>query len=476
MKAMSDIEEKNSPSKPPQFSSSPLSDIDVEEPQEPIDTPVSLEDEAKAILKQNDRGSYTAPAGDMYPHQWLWDSCFTAIGLRHLDIDRAQLELASLTRSQWSNGMMPNIIFSSDPQYRTDRNYWRSWINPNSPDNLATSGITQPPMLAEAVWQVGQSLNAAERRSWFKYMLPFIVRYHEWLYNERDPHKEGLVLLLHPWETGLDNTPPWMTELREHLMPGWIRFIRWAHLEPVINIFRRDRRTIPADQRFSTLEILTLFDAQRRLRRKAYDTNKILSHGLFSIEDLSYNCIFIRANERMKDIARVIHQKLPESLLAMTAKTEAALEALWDPYAASYWSRDFITHELLKQPSIATLMPLYAGSITKARAAELVKKLENANVFGPEFPVPSVPLDSTHFDANRYWQGPSWVNTNWLIIDGLKRYGYTEHAAALTESTLEMVSKGGFAEYFNPLTAEPLGAKDFSWTAALVLDLLHRKD
>lgn len=452
----------------------PLAIMDVEEPANKTGAaPLTLAEQAAAILAANDRGHYTVPAGDLYPHQWLWDSCFTAIGLRHLDVDRAQTELVSLTRGQWSNGMLPNIIFSTESQYSADRSYWRSWINPNSPDDLATSGITQPPMLAEAVWQVGQSMNAAERRSWFKFMMPHIIRYHEWLYNDRDPHGEGLILLVHPWETGLDNTPPWMTELHEHRMPPWIRFVRDAHLAGVIGFFRRDRRSIPSGQRFSTLEILTLFNAQRRLRRKAYDTLKILDHGLFSIEDLSYNCIFIRANARLVDIARTVRHELPEDLLARMAKTEKALEQLWDPYAKAYWSRDFVTHKLLKQPSISTLLPLYAGSVSKERAAELVRMLENQHVFGPSYPVPSVPLDSPQFDAERYWQGPSWVNTNWLIIDGLRRYGYNDHAAALAESTLDMVEQSGFAEYFNPLTAEPLGAHNFSWTAALVIDLLN---
>ncbi len=451
-----------------------LADIDVEEPAPDAPAP-TLAERAATLLGENDRGHYTVPDGSLYPHQWLWDSCFIAIGLRHLDTDRAQTELASLVRGQWANGMLPNIIFNSAPEWRTDREYWRSQINPNSPDELSTSGITQPPMLAEAVWQVGQSLTGAERKSWFRYMLPHIISYHEWLYRDRDPHGEGLVLLVHPWETGLDNTPPWMTQLSEHRMPLWIQIIRKLKLEGVIGVFRRDRRSIPAGQRFSTIEILTLFNAQRRLRRKAYDTLKILDHGLFSIEDLTFNCIFIKANSRLVDIARSVRLKLPDELEANMHKTEVALEGLWDPYAKSYWSRDFVTHRMLKQQSIATLMPLYAGSVSKERAAELVAKLENQNVFGPDFPVPSVPLDSPFFDPERYWQGPTWVNTNWLIIEGLKQYGYHDHAAALAENTIAMVDENGFAEYFNPLNAKPLGAQSFSWTAALTLDLLRSK-
>jgi hypothetical protein len=439
------------------------------------DQPKDIAELATAVLHVNDRGNYTVPAANLYPHQWLWDSCFTAIGLRWLDVDRAKLELTSLLRGQWTNGMLPNMIFSSESRYRRDRSVWRSWISPYSPDGVATSGITQPPMLAEAVWRVGQKLGAAERRVWYKQMLPALVAYHEWQYTDRDMHQEGLVLQVHPWETGLDNTPPWMDELNDHLMPSWIRAIRATHSAWIINLFRRDLHYVPPGQRFNTLEVLALFDAQRRLRRKAYETDKILRHGLFAIQDLSYNCMFIRANTLLAEMAKYIRHELPEPLVENMHKSEKALEKLWDEYAGQYWSRDFITHRPLKNPSIATLMPLYAGCITKERAAKLVKLLEHDTKFGPAYPVPSVPLDSPDFDPDRYWQGPTWVNTNWLIIDGLKRYGFTEHASALRETTLEMVGRGGMAEYFDPNTAEPLGADGFSWTAALTLDLLNQK-
>jgi glycogen debranching enzyme len=131
-----------------------------------------------------------------------------------------------------------------------------------------------------------------------------------------------------------------------------------------------------------------------------------------------------------------------------------------------------MTHRLLKEPSIANLLPLYAGTITKERAGLLVKQLENDHMFGPAYPVPSVPLNSPWFTPTGYWQGPTWFNTNWLIIDGLKRYGYHDHAAALKEIMLELTKDHGFSEYFNPLDGSPHGARNFSWTAALTVDLI----
>lgn len=435
------------------------------------DTPDLLA-QCKAVLEMNDRGNYTQPAHGLYPHQWLWDSCFIAIGLRHIDVERAKMELMSLQHGQWHNGMLPNIIFRNDPEYITDRNLWRSWLSPYAPNHVTTTGITQPPVLAEAVIQVGHKMAWPERRQWYQTMYPMILSYHEWLYSERDPHKEGLTLQVHPWETGLDNTPPWMAELHEHLLPLWIRVIERLKLDKVINLFRRDVRSVPMDQRFSAIEAIAVFDIQLRLRRKAYDIDKVLDHALFSIEDLNFNSILIRANSLLREIAKSLREEIPEELNKSMLRTEEALESLWDPYTGQYYSRDFITHRLLKTPSIATLMPLYAGSITKARAAALVKLLDDEHQFGTPYGVPSVPVNSADFANKLYWQGPSWVNTNWLIIDGLKRYGFDEKAEELSRSTMAMVNQSGCVEYFDPINGEAAGAANFSWTAALTIDLL----
>jgi hypothetical protein len=442
----------------------------------PEETPPDLFEAAKTVLSMNDTGLYTVPAQGPYPHQWLWDSCFIAIGQRHFDVERAKTEILSLLRGQWANGMVPNMIFNPAREYRREREIWRSWLSTDAPEDVQTSGITQPPMLAEAVVRIGEKLTKAERRTWYKSVYPSLLHYHQWLYNERDPHGEGLAIQIHPWETGLDSTPPWIHELHEHQLPTWIQVIKKLNLHRIINLFRRDVKYMPASQRLSTLDALAFFSVQRRLRRKNYDIKHVLSHSLFAIEDINFNSIFIRANNHLQEIAKFLKVELPEELLESMQKTESAFAALWAPYSRQYYSREFVSHRLLKDPSIGTLMPLYAGCISKERAKELVKMLEDQHLFAANFPVPSVPLNSEWFQPYAYWEGPTWVNMNWLIIDGLKRYGFDEHAAALTESTVEMVKNAGFAEYFSPLDGSAAGADNFSWTAALVIDLLRAKN
>jgi glycogen debranching enzyme len=117
-------------------------------------------------------------------------------------------------------------------------------------------------------------------------------------------------------------------------------------------------------------------------------------------------------------------------------------------------------------------LPLYSGAISKERANQLAGLLKTSKRFHPKFPVPTVPTDSSYFGEHRYWQGPVWINMNWLIIDGLKRCGHKELAEEITRKSIELVEKSGFHEYFSPLDGSPAGVDNFSWTAALTIDMV----
>lgn len=440
---------------------------------ESIKTP-SLADDCKQVLAQNQRGEYTIPADGPYPHQWLWDSCFVAIGLANYDTERAQMEIKSLFRGQWANGMMPNMIFADGDEHRRDRNMWQSWRNPYAPDDLATSGITQPPMPAEAVIQIGKKLKPDEKRQWYLDVFPGLLSYHEWLYRERDPHEEGLVLLIHPWESGLDNTPPWMHELHLHQTPWWASLIEKSGADALVNHFRRDTKHTLPGERISNTEALLYYNAIRRFRRKNYDIDGILNGSDFAVQDLAYNSILLKAHEHLKTIAKSIGHDVPEWLRERAHKGREHLQdKLWDTYSGQFYSRNFVTHKLIKEPSIATLLPLYSGAIKPERAELLVKLLKNKKAYWGKYPVPSVPFNSDKYKETGYWQGSTWVNTNWLIIRGLQRYGYEKEARELTEKTVELVGQNGTYEYFSAKTGRAAGAKKFSWTAALIIDLLE---
>ena len=429
----------------------------------------------KKVLTDNQRGDYTIPAGALYPHQWLWDSCFVAIGLSNYDIERAQKELLSLLRGQWANGMLPNMIFAEGDAHKRDRNMWQSWRSPFAPDNLSTSGITQPPMLAEAIVSIGSKLKIDERRKWYQTTYPALLAFHEWLYHERDPHEEGLVLLIHPWESGLDNSPPWVNQLMTHHKPWWVGLVEKTGADKLATVFRRDTLHVSPGQRISNIEALLYYDVVQRLKRKNWDIDGILGRSHFAVQDLTFNCILLRGHRHLQAIAKTIGYEVPEWLNERARLGRHAVsEKLWDAFSGQFYSRNFVTHKLIKESSIATLMPLYAGLGNDAQVEAMVKLVRSKDNFGTEFPLPSVPVSYAWYSEFKYWQGPTWLNTNWLVADGLKRGGFHKESDHIMKQSIALVAENGSYEYFSAKSGKPAGAKNFSWTAALVIDMLAK--
>ncbi len=90
--------------------------------------------------------------------------------------------------------------------------------------------------------------------------------------------------------------------------------------------------------------------------------------------------------------------------------------------------------------------------------------------------MPSFDRTDERYDPRRYWRGPSWVNTTWLVTSGLRAHGYRHEAAKLDNDLVTLMCDTGFREYFNPDTGTGHGATDFSWSAALLIDLLAPSD
>lgn len=136
---------------------------------------------------------YTVPSAKTYPYQWLWDSCFHALILRHFSIIDAKKEILSLLSKKFENGLIPHMV------------YWEKnkVININWGSD-GTSSITQPPMLAYAVWQIYQKDKDSE---FLKQVYPALYHFYQYLLTERDPHEKHLVGVLNPDESGEDNSP-----------------------------------------------------------------------------------------------------------------------------------------------------------------------------------------------------------------------------------------------------------------------------
>jgi glycogen debranching enzyme len=77
------------------------------------------------------------------------------------------------------------------------------------------------------------------------------------------------------------------------------------------------------------------------------------------------------------------------------------------------------------------------------------------------------------WEPRRYWRGPVWIILHWFIIEGLQRYGYRELAEIIRQDTLGLIETAGFREYYDARDGSGCGSTEFSWSAALTLELSY---
>ncbi|WP_051865594.1 hypothetical protein [Streptomyces griseus] len=428
---------------------------------------------AARVLEDNWTGTSTVPSRGLYPHQWSWDSAFIAIGLRHVSPLRAQTELETLLDAQWGDGRVPHIVFNPSvplDAYFPSPDFWRSSTAgraAGAPRTVQTSGIVQPPVHALAAWQVHRADPGLSRaRGFLARVYPRLAAWHRYLLHRRDLGGGGLASIVHPWEQGMDNSPCWDAPLAR-VTPAPARSFRRADLDHGA-----------AEDRPTDLD----YGRYVRLATEYRDGGYADGGGEFAVEDPAFNALLIASELAL---ARIAHE-LGAAGTARRARAErltaALVERLWDPAEGMFFCRDLRGGvpggELIPERGVSGLVPLLLPGLPREVVAALVRTLS-----GPHFGlgtttrlVPSYDLLGEAFDPHRYWRGPAWFNTSWLLERGLRLHGRLARADALREAVLEIAGTSGFAEYVDPYTGEACGATDFSWTAALTLDLLHGED
>jgi hypothetical protein len=302
-------------------------------------------------------------------------------------------------------------------------------------------------------------LPAADKARFLQIVVPAAEKYHLWLYRERHPDNDGLIALVHPWESGLDNSPYWMHPL-EVLSAD----------STIVNWLRSDFEFVTAEQREKPDDAIRILLQAYWLQKNHHDSAEALRHSPILVGDLAFNAILVAANQSLERLAATAGYELSSELKADARKTPDAIERLFDKNTGQYYSYDFRQKELIKYPTIISFTAWLAGC---QQADTLLPLLNDPKNYQLPYPIPSVPKTSPDFDEQRYWQGPVWINMNWLTVKGLRQSGHPKTAERIRRATLELVEKSGCREYFSPLDGRGLGGKDFSWTAALYLDLLE---
>ncbi|MCD5347936.1 amylo-alpha-1,6-glucosidase [Agromyces sp. S2-1-8] len=162
----------------------------------------------------------------------------------------------------------------------------------------------------------------------------------------------------------------------------------------------------------------------------------------------------------------------PAAHRSRAARTLELLLGMWDEASGRFEAR--AAGEAVASDAIVGFMPLLTGALPEPVLAALVEALGDPERYALPWSVPTVSAADPDFSATRMWRGPVWVNTNRLIVEGLRASGREDLAHDLAERTVALVVHGGGPhEYFNPLTGEkaPTATTAFGWSAALFIDL-----
>ena len=412
--------------------------------------PSSDRDEAaRAVLRSNDRGGFTVPNGRVYPFQWNWDSAFVALGFATFDLDRAWRELETLFEGQWDDGMVPHIVFRAPADgYYPGPEAWGIQRQP------LTSGISQPPVVATAA-RVLHGLSGSDSTR-MRALVPKLFASHRWWHETRDPDGTGLVTIVHPWESGRDNSPDWDEPL--------------ANVVPQVDVahLRKDLGHVDAAHRPTHdfyNRVMTLVEEAKALDWEGVAVARKLS---FRVCDLGIQSILLRADRDLLKLAEELGFTVEAGALrGWIARSERAMPRLKGPDGL-YRSLDLRSGRLSEAVTCAAYLPLYARTALQEDALALKRHLE-ATRAAAGFSVASSDPRDRRFDATRYWRGPVWLMMNRMIADGLAAYDLTDEASLLRRDSGDLVRKNGFWEYFDPRDGTGCGGPDFSWTAAMWL-------
>jgi len=432
---------------------------------------------AKDVLLKNwKKEGYTTPSPELYPYQWNWDSGFMALGYMYFDIEKAKTEMKTLFDAQWSNGFLPHIIFhnfTTSKKYFPGADFYNSSVNKHSFGKTPSSGLTQPPVhgfVLERMLQIADG--SGEIKEFIKKLFAKVVHYHRYLYENRDIYNEGLVSIFHNWESGTDNSVVWDTI--------------WQRIEttvPEYQIKRQDTEHVENSQRPKQREYhyyLYLIDLAKN---SGYDEKKMAQNSPFIIQDPLFNTCLQKSNESLLNLASIlkIHDFDKELNRWIFLTKKGMNEKLYDEGEHVYKYYDLVSGEKLNAITSSGLVPLFAGIPSEENAKEMMNVLNGKKFRGEDneyYLCPSCDTTDERFESQRYWRGPVWINLNWMLYLGLKRYHNNELAEIIKKDTISIIKEQGFYEYFEPQKEKSkkmkagYGGADFGWTAALYLDLM----
>jgi hypothetical protein len=353
-------------------------------------------------------GGYTVPNGAVYPWQWLWDSCFHALIWAELgDGERAVAELTNTLAVQDEMGFVPHMTYHGDPGARAD--FWgRSGI----------SSITQPPVYGHAAAElVRRGIVVPDE------VVEQAVDGVHFLLEHRARTPRGLITVVHPWETGCDDSPRW-----DGWCPGGYDRVRFREVKGEL------------------LETVEWSPAGAPLANPAFAVGSAGFNAL-----VAWNAL---------ELAGLTGD---DGLTAAAVELTEALDGQWSADLAT-WADDG-PHRSGWVRTADALLPALLDTCDREVA---FGALGDPGGLGGPFGVAGTDRREPVYDPTAYWRGPVWPQLTYLLWVAASRAGHPV-ATELADGLRAGAETSGLAEHWHPDTGAPGGAVPPSWAGLALL-------
>ncbi|MDE2982177.1 MAG: trehalase family glycosidase [Gemmatimonadota bacterium] len=367
-------------------------------------------------------GASTAPASD----DWTvfgWDSFFNALQLAAVSGELAWAALQAGVRSRYPNGCVPN---------------WRS-RHGGTPDR------SQPPIGSYAALRLQRTHPDPDTLA---AVYPDLVAWCQWWVADKDgrPRREGLTPGLLAWGSdtalvpGPGLVPAWEEGADGHQRAAWE----------------------------SGQDDLPLWD------EADWDPDRQV-FAMSAVDLCSYRALDLECLSR---IARILRDDTAADRFATgyLRLVEVMNRVLWCEDAGLYL--DELPSGLSARVAASNFLPLIAGVPTRRRARRMVETLCDPARFWGDWVLPTIARDDPAFADQQYWRGSIWPPMNYLILQGLRRYGFDHLAHDLAWKGARMFladrrRTGMCRENFDSRTGAGCGHRFQSWAPLFALGALE---
>lgn len=313
---------------------------------------------------------------------WLgagWDSFFTAILSSLEDQSQSAASIRVMLGAQTKTGMVPNLATPSG----------------GTPDRA------QPPVASYLVWKVYQKY---QDRALLEWAYPRLKAYHEWWFADRgdgqprrDGNKDGLL------EFGSD--------------PGSLSS-------------EGGRGTLQNSRYESGLDDTPIYD------NVVYNVKT----STMEMDDVGLNAFYALDAESLASFAAILGKTDDSERFTREAEQvrQRIQRSLWNEndgiYENRYWDGKF-------SPRLSpfNFAPMLAGIPTSRQAITLMERhLLNTNEFWGEYVTPSIARNDPAFQDQFYVRGTIWPMLNYLVYEGMNRYGYDREALEFAQKSYNL--------------------------------------